>query len=85
MQEIQTKHCDRPATDGWLPEVQDGMEESTLALAQKLARQGLSDPGGCESDGGGGGSGNDEVFDGSPKPLKKTPASKLEQKLKGFR
>ena len=60
------------------------MEESTLALAQKLARQGLSDPGGCESDGGGG-SGNDEVFDGSPKPLKKTPASKLEQKLKGFR
>ena len=56
------------------------MEESTLALAQKLARQGLQDN--AES---GGESGNDEVFDGNPSPLKKTHASKLEQKLKGFR
>ena len=58
------------------------MEESTLALAQKLARQGLQDNAAAES---GGESGNDEVFDGNPSPLKKTHASKLEQKLKGFR
>ena len=60
---------------------QENMEESTLALAQKLARQGLQDNA-AES---GGESGNDEVFDGNPSPLKKTHASKLEQKLKGFR
>ena len=47
------------------------MEETTLQLAQKLA---LLD----EDDG-------SESLDGSPKPLKKTHAAKLEQKLKGFR
>lgn len=68
-------------TTAFVSTVQEiNMEESTLALAQKLARQGLQDN--AES---GGESGNDEVFDGNPSPLKKTHASKLEQKLKGFR
>ena len=68
-------------TTAFVSTVQEKMEESTLALAQKLARQGLQDNA-AES---GGESGNDEVFDGNPSPLKKTHASKLEQKLKGFR
>ena len=67
-------------TTAFVSTVRENMEESTLALAQKLARQGLQDN--AES---GGESGNDEVFDGNPSPLKKTHASKLEQKLKGFR
>jgi hypothetical protein len=49
------------------------MEESTLKLAQNLVRE-------CSLE-----EAEEEARDGSPKPLRKNPARKLEEKLKGFR
>ena len=51
----------------------NNMEEHTLKLAQSLAKQSLDEDEASEA------------RDGSPKPLKKTHASKLEEKVKGFR
>ena len=48
------------------------MEESTLMLAKSIARQSLEDD-------------ENEAIDGSPKPLRKNHASRLEAKLQGFR
>ncbi len=49
------------------------MEEHTLKLAQSLAKQSIDEDEAAEA------------RDGSPKPLRKTHASKLEEKVKGFR
>jgi hypothetical protein len=48
------------------------MEEHTLILAKTIARQSLEDD-------------ENEAIDGSPKPLRKNHASRLEAKLQGFR
>ena len=48
------------------------MEEHTLMLAKNIARQSLEDD-------------ENEAIDGSPKPLRKNHASRLEAKLQGFR
>ncbi len=48
------------------------MDEGTLNLAKKIASQSLEDD-------------EAEARDGSPKPLRKNHASRLEAKLQGFR
>ena len=57
------------------------MEESTLQLAQAIARQSLESEASATSD-----SSLSEARDGDPGPLKKkTHVAKLEEKIQGFR
>ena len=62
---------------GFLHGFLGSMEEQTLKLAQKLARETSIEENNAESD-------SSEARDGNPMPLK-SMAAKLEEKVKGFR